>query len=47
MLAAVAFGEPQADEAVELLGGAVLHEPTLLAYELASAAHKKALRYAT
>ena len=45
VLAAVAFGEPQADEAVELLGGAVLHEPTLLAYELASVAHKKALRY--
>lgn len=45
VLAAIAFGEPRAEEATALLQDAVLHEPPLLAYELASVAHKKALRY--
>lgn len=45
VLAAIAFGEPQSEEAAELLHDAVLQEPTLLAYELTSVAHKKALRY--
>ncbi len=45
VLAAVAFGEPRAEEAEALLHDASLHEPTLLAYELTSVAHKKVLRY--
>ncbi len=43
VIAAIAFGEPRAEEAMSLLSGARLHEPTLLAYELASIARKKAL----
>ena len=39
------FGEPRAGEALELLGGADLYQPTLLAYELASVARKKVLKY--
>jgi predicted nucleic acid-binding protein len=45
VLAAIAFGEPRASEAIALLDDAALHEPTLLAYELTSVAHKKALLY--
>lgn len=40
-LAAVTFGEPQAEHWLEALNGAVLHAPTLLRYELANAARKK------
>ncbi|GBD32964.1 hypothetical protein HRbin33_01940 [bacterium HR33] len=45
VLAAIAFGEPRAEEATSLLQDAILHEPALLAYELTSVAQKKALRY--
>jgi predicted nucleic acid-binding protein len=41
-LAAVVFGEDGADEVVARLEGAALHVPTLLKFELASAAVKKA-----
>lgn len=44
VVAAVVFGEPRAREAVELLRGADLYAPSLLAYELASVAWKKASR---
>ena len=44
LLAAVAFGEPQAADAVALIGDGDLHEPILLGYELASAARKKISR---
>lgn len=43
--AAVVFGEPRASEAVKLLHGADLYAPSLLAYELASVARKKAQRH--
>ena len=43
VLGAVAFQEPRFAEAVALLQGAELYAPTLLAYELASIARKKAL----
>lgn len=43
VLGAVAFQEPRFPEAVALLQGAELYAPTLLAYELASIARKKAL----
>ena len=45
IIGSVVFGEPRAEEALELLGGAGLYEPTLLAYELARVARKKFLRY--
>ncbi|GIX47916.1 MAG: hypothetical protein KatS3mg131_2127 [Candidatus Tectimicrobiota bacterium] len=45
LLGAVAFQEPRSAEAVALLEGMELYAPTLLAYELASIARKKALRY--
>ena len=45
VIGSVVFGEPRAREALELLGGTDLYEPTLLAYELASVARKKVLRY--
>lgn len=45
VLAAVAFGEPRADEATALLSGADLYAPDLLPYELASVALKKSQRY--
>ena len=41
LLAAVAFGEPGAANAVDLIRDADLYEPPLLAYELASVARKK------
>jgi predicted nucleic acid-binding protein len=45
VLAAIAFQEPRFAEAVALLEDTELHAPTLLAYELTSAARKKALLY--
>jgi predicted nucleic acid-binding protein len=45
VLAAMAFGEPRADEAARLLSGADLFAPDLLPYELASVALKKTRRY--
>ena len=47
VLAALAFGEPRADEAATLLSGADLFAPDLLPYELASVALKKAQHYPT
>ena len=44
VLAAVLFQEPEALQALALIDGADLYEPTLLAYELASVARKKARR---
>ena len=41
VLAAVAFGEPQAAAAVALIGDGDLCEPILLGYELASLARKQ------
>lgn len=45
VVAAVAFQEPRAEEAVALLKGGPLYAPELLAYELASVARKKALAH--
>lgn len=45
VVAAVAFGEPRASEAADLLRGAELYAPSLLAYELTSVARKKAERH--
>ncbi len=45
VIAALAFGEPRADEAVALLRGAVLYEPLLLPFELVSVARKKCLAH--
>ena len=45
VLAAVAFGEPEATDAAALIGDADLYEPTLLRYELASVARKKVSVY--
>lgn len=45
VLAALAFGEPRADEAASLLSGADLYAPNLLPYEMASVAIKKIERY--
>ncbi len=45
VIAAIAFGEENSDEAVRLLREADLVEPALLAYELASVARKKLLKY--
>ncbi len=44
VLAAIAFGEPLAQEARTLLQGAHLYEPSLLPYELASIARAKIRR---
>lgn len=45
LLGAIAFGEPNGEEALSLIKGGDLYAPTLLAYELASVARKKARRY--
>ena len=45
VIAALAFEEPRSEEALSLVRGIDLYEPTLLAYELASIARKKALLY--
>lgn len=45
VLGALLFGERRAQEAFSLLQGAELYAPTLLHYELASIARKKALHY--
>ena len=45
VLAAIAFGEPRADEAVALLENSTLHEPLLLPFELGSVALKKVRLY--
>lgn len=45
VLGALIFGEPRAEEALALLKGEELYAPPLLAYELASVARKKVLRY--
>jgi predicted nucleic acid-binding protein len=42
VIAAIAFGEPRADEAEAELDGSDISAPTLLAYELTSVAVKKA-----
>ena len=44
-LAAVIFQEPEADAVCERLDGALLYAPTLLTFELASTALKKARRH--
>jgi len=44
VLAAFVFEEPEAPEAARLLKNAELYEPTLLRYELASVARKKAAK---
>lgn len=46
-VAAVAFGEPAAGQVVSLVADGVLHAPTLLPYELASVARRKAAREPT
>lgn len=43
-IAALVFNEPRADEVALRLEGAVVHAPTLLAYELANVAWKKGRR---
>ena len=45
VMAAIAFGEPRADEAGALLDGSDIFAPTLLAYELTNVAMKKARAY--
>lgn len=45
VMAAWAFREPRAAEAFELLRGAELHAPTLLAYEMTSIARTKSAQY--
>jgi predicted nucleic acid-binding protein len=40
-LAAVTFGEPEADRCGRMLEGAVVHAPSLLRYEMTNAARKK------
>jgi predicted nucleic acid-binding protein len=42
--AAIAFAEPRAEEARQLVEGATLHAPSLLPYELCNAARKKCSR---
>jgi predicted nucleic acid-binding protein len=44
-LAAIAFGEPEADMVRDRLDGAILYAPTLIKYELANTAWKKARRH--
>jgi predicted nucleic acid-binding protein len=41
VLAAITFGEPDADRCGRMLDGAQLHAPSLLQYEMANAARKK------
>lgn len=43
--AALLFGEPRAEEVVELMGGVPLTAPTLLEYEIASTCRKKTARH--
>lgn len=45
LLGAIVFGEPRAKEAISLIRGEELYAPSLLAYELASVARKKARVY--
>lgn len=45
VIAAWCFREPRASEAKEILRGAELHAPILLAYELTSIARRKATAY--
>ena len=45
IIAAIAFGEPRADEAEVLLSDSDLSSPPLMAYELASVARKKARQH--
>lgn len=45
-LAALAFNEPHGEEIATALDGALVHAPTLLAYEMANVAWKKARRNA-
>ena len=44
-LAALLFGEPDADRVAERLGGAALFSPSLIRYQLASVCRKKVRRY--
>jgi predicted nucleic acid-binding protein len=45
IMAAWCFGEPRAEEALELMRNFELNAPLLLAYELTSVARRKALAY--
>lgn len=45
IIAAIAFGEPEADEASSLINGANLYAPSILAYELTNVARTKSARY--
>jgi predicted nucleic acid-binding protein len=45
VIAAIVFGEPEADTARALISGAELYAPSLLAYELAGVARNKVLKY--
>ena len=45
VVAALVFGEPEADDAAALLAGSELVAPTLLRYELSNTAWKKARRH--
>lgn len=45
LLGAIVFGEPRAEEAFSLIRGKELYAPSLLRYELASVARKKARLY--
>lgn len=45
VVGAIVFAEPAADEAAALVGGSKLFAPRLLAYELASIARTKAVRF--
>ena len=45
VVAAIVFGEPDADRAAKLLGNAELVAPALLRYEVTNIAWKKARRY--
>lgn len=45
LLGAIVFGEPRAKEAIPLIRGEELYAPSLLGYELASVARKKARLY--
>lgn len=45
VIAAWCFREPRADEALSLLDGTDLYEPTLLGFEIASVARQKATLY--
>ncbi len=44
-MAALVFGEPEADEIADRIRGAGLHAPTLIDYELASVCLKKLRKY--